>query len=323
MNNTKFKKRFAAVGAGVALAAGIGMANVANANSLLFPYFYFDSASTSLLSMSSGPGITNTAGNVHYAYFTFSGNLNNMGSSAPTCQHAFDAFGSMTPNDLVQQSIMALTPGDPFSGNLYGDKSTTVSLPLTTSEGFLVVSDVTTANTVGTTTTGATLVGQMVVADPSMNVVFSYNGISNANTTEGDFSNINATNYRLSWYPTSAATTKWFALATGNQASAIANGTAWTTSGAFSNGGFVYNRDEVPASGLSGFNMGCAQAFDRTAFMTPSQQSFTANGGVANMTFGSLGANTSGVGIVQVQVIPGVANVVMPLNPDTAGQVGF
>ena len=269
--NKQIKKSLMAVAVGAALAsAGI---TAASAASLLFPYWSTQNGTTSILSLSSGavlPAAAGKPGNIHYVW--------NYGDK---CTH-FDNYGSMTPNDLLQQFVSepAGTPA------LFGDKSTPAYFPQLTggSYGFLVVSDDQGNPATATGGTG-TLRGQMIIASAAAGIVTAYNGLENANTTEGDFSNLNATGYRLSWYPQSVAGTSWYAVATGNMNAAIVAGADWNGAAQYTNNGQVYGRDEDPYSGSMTGQFTCAASMTPNSFMNSAQIASVNNGGLVNVTF--------------------------------------
>jgi hypothetical protein len=318
MNKITFKKSLMAVAAGAALAT-VGM-SAANANSLLFPYFATQGGASSYLILRSNNALTPVAagtttnagqsgqqvsgGNIHYVWNVFQGGLTSTGG-AKTCQH-IDAYGWMTPNDVSFQEISA-----PISGMT--DSSIPALLPQLGAgvvQGFLVVSDVTVAHTPGVTTTGSvlgapasgstaltpTLEGQMIVADPTTGSLFAYNGIVGNSAAEGDFTNIAATNFGLSWYPQANAgvanfKTSYYALAVGNMSANITGQTNWTstTTGLVSS---PYNNDEVlPYSGTTPVALGCAASYPLSSMMNAAQYAVVGkSGGQADLKFTPGGA---------------------------------
>lgn len=297
--NKQIKKSLMAVAVGAALASGI---TAANAASLLFPYWSTQNGTTSILSLSTGtvaaPAL-GTLGNIHYVW--------NYGSS---CTH-FDNYGTMTSNDLLQQFV-SQPAGTPA---LFGDKSTPAYFPQLAggSYGFLVVSD--DAGSPATATGAAgTLRGQMIVASAAAGIVTAYNGLENGNTTEGDFSNLNATAYRLSWYPQSVAGTSWYAVATGNMNAAIIAGTNWNGAATYTNNGQVYGRDEDAYSGSMTGQFTCSASMTPESFMNSAQIASATNGGLVNVTFAP-GTTTAGVFTAGA---PGVGVVLTKLETTTA-----
>lgn len=343
MNKITFKKSLMAVAAGAALAT-VGM-SAANANSLLFPYFATQGGASSYLILRTNNALTpvkigtvvnagqsgqqvqpnaavaGSGGNIHYVWNIFQGGLTSAGG-AKTCQH-IDAYGWMSPNDVAFQEI-----SQPVSG--ITDSSVPALLPQLGAgvvQGFLVVSNVTAANVPGTTTAGLaagaaasgstattpTLEGQMIVADPTTGSLFAYNGIVGNNTAagstaEGDFSNITATNFGLSWYPQSNAgvasfNTSYYALAVGNMSAAITGQTNWTTttSGLVSS---PYNNDEVlPYSGTTPVTMGCAASFPLSGMMNAAQYAVVGkSGGQADLKF-TVAGGASGVVLTKIDAV--------------------
>ncbi|WP_449369657.1 hypothetical protein [Thiomonas sp.] len=346
MNNIKFKKSLMAAAAGAVLAT-VGM-SAANANSLLFPYYNFDGAGNlSYLSLQTSSGIPTTGGSapIHFVYF-----------GAPTggtykadtfCAHQQDGVGSMTPNDLVNMLVQSnpATPSDPASGNLFGDKSTTFSLTLPKAAGFMVVSNLTdsagtaAASTYGYTSSNQDLTGEMVVVNASPNMVFGYSGLTNNNTTEGNFDNITATSYNLSWYPSSAMTTQWYALAVGNQTASVATPAAWSASATL-NVANVYDRDENAFSQNVQANVGCGTTLtlgapaDATGaqLVTAANLNAITNGGLIETnangnTVALNNASTSGIVMYKVELPQFVQNAnayfTLMRNTDGLGTLGF
>lgn len=252
----QLKKSLMAVAVGAAL-VGAGV-TAANANSLLFPYYNFDSTGNfTYFSLQTSPGITTLAAGanqgkapIHFVYF--GAPTGGTYTSSSFCAHQQDGIGYMTPNDLVNMLVSSnpTTPTDPTSGNLFGDQSQTFSLTLPAAAGFAVVSNVTGlvgGATNGTTTAAQDLTGEAVVVNANPNVVFGYSALTNASADEGDFSNITAATYNLSWYPSNAMTTQWYALAVGDQYGSVVQPAPWSavSTATLTN---VYNRDEVPLS---------------------------------------------------------------------------
>jgi len=268
--NKQIKKSLMAVAVGAALAsAGV---TAANAASLLFPYWSTQNGTTSILSLSTGT-LTNGSA-LHYVW-----------NYGPSCTH-FDNYGSMTSNDLLQQFV-SQPAGTPA---LFGDKSTPAYFPQLNggSFGFLVVSDTGSTDPVGkagTTNPAGSLRGQMIVASAAAGIVTAYNGLEAGSTNEGDFSNLNATAYRLSWYPQSVAGTSWFAVATGNMGTAIGAGSNWTGSASYTNNGQVYGRDEDAYSGSMTGSFTCSASLNPASFMNSAQIASVTNGGLVNVNF--------------------------------------
>ncbi len=306
MNNRNFKKTLVAIAAGAALTS-LGMA-AANAESLLFPYWSTEAGTTSVLSLSAGANLNGTA--IHYVW--------NYGSS---CTH-FDNYGSLTANDLIQQFVTqpAGTPA------LFGDKSTPAYFPAINggSSGFLVVSD-NGGNAGGTVGPLGSLRGQMVIASASAGIVTSYSGIpQTVAANEGDFSTLNAVQYRLSWYPQSVVNpTSWFAVVTGNMSSAIQAGANWAGTATYTNGGNVYGRDEDAYSGSATGSVTCSGSLTPTSFMNSAQIASATNGGLVNVTFAPVAAtNATGVVLTKLETTTalGATNTFITPEKATSGQ---
>lgn len=297
--NKQMKKSLMAVAVGAALAAGI---TAANAESLLFPYWSTQNGTTSILSLSAGtlaPGAK-----IHYVW--------NYGSS---CTH-YDNYGALTSNDLIQQFVSAPAGTPP----LFGDKSTPAYFPPISggSYGFLVVSDI-----VGTAGTAAgnlgTLRGQMVIASASAGIVTSYSGIpQTAAGNEGNFSGLNATQYRLSWYPSSVVNpTAWYAVVTGDMSGAIAAGSNWGGTATYTNGGQVYGRDEDAYSGAVTGTVTCAGSLTPSSFMNAAQMASVTNGGLVNVTF-TPAAPATGVILTKLETTTALGGTNTFITPEKA-----
>lgn len=337
------KKNLLALSVGTVIAAA---STAASANSLLFPYFNFDSSNNlSFMSLQTSSSISQVSNNVHWVYF-----------GAPTggtytadsfCQHQQDGYGTMTPNDMVNMLVSAdpATPTDPTSGNRFGDKSKTFSLTLPAAAGFVVVSVANSSNQASTTTGAQDLTGEMVVVNANPNIVFGYSAVTSnpASTQAGDFSNINANAYNLSWYPNNAMTTQWYALAVNNQNAAIANNGNWNAISA-ANIGTVYDRDETALSQNVNPIVGCGTTLtlgapaDATGqqIVSPANQVAITNGGMARVAFNAANVPTSAqtgktlaTGVVMFKVetpkFLNNANAFFTLmrNTDGPGRLGF
>ncbi len=267
--------------------------SAANAESIIFPYWSTQNGDISVLSLSAGSDVAPNsatgkyANNIHYVW--------NYGSS---CTH-FDNYGSLTPNDLIQQFVSqaADTPA------LFGDKSTPAYFPPTTggSYGFLVVTD--NAGVAGGTMGPAgSLRGQMVIASASSGIVTAYSGIPapvatiggpNTPRPEGDFRPhigggpyaYHLVDYRLSWYPQSAVNTSWFAVVLGDMSYTIQHGLDWIGAAQYTTNGGVYGRDEDAYSGTTTGQFTCSTLLTPSSFMNSAQMSSVSNGGLANVTF--------------------------------------
>lgn len=265
-----FQKTLIAAAAGVALMSAVG---TASANSLLFPYFTTSTKAQSILSLSAaangtalgaGPGsFAAPAIRLHYVY-----------NYGPTCVH-YDANGGMTPNDILSHSIAATTAGG--VGKVVGtDASTPVYFPLADQTGFLVVTN--------TTGGAATLRGSMAIVDTESGLVVSYPGIDNALDTtvagnEGNFSAITDRNFVLTSMPSALVTTNWFGVSVGDMNGVITTGNNWRGAFFMSNGGFVWNNDEVPYSGETSTAFVCQGTFSAAQLMTSAQNAAVGTNG--------------------------------------------
>jgi len=281
-----FQKTLIAASVGIVMLSAAG---TASANSLLFPYFTTTTGAQSVLSLSMGTTTTNAAESLHYVY-----------NYGPSCIH-FDAVGKMTPNDLLQHSVASTAAGG-FGKAVAADASTPVYFPLPNMQGFLVVSN--------TTTASQQISGDMAIIDPTTGLSISYAGITgnNPNTTagngEGDFSNIyyggatvnpalpnpiaqrtDALNFNLSFYSSSIVTTSWYAVVAGNMGPAITAGANWLGQVTLTNNGGVYNNDESLLSGTVTKTIVCAGTVLPTDLMTAAQVAAVGpNGGLIHAT---------------------------------------
>ena len=273
-----FQKTLIAVAAGAALMSAVG---TASANSLLFPYFKVGAGVQSVLSLSNA-GSTAATEDVHYSY--------GVGS---TCAH-YDTWGKLTANDIISHSIAA-----PANGGVAvipsNDTSTPGYLAQTDTEGFLVVSNVSTASV-------NALRGSLAVIEAASTGLFvSYAGIDNGlstvsavpgkysnvasgNANEGNFSlavlnavgagpAVAALNFPLTWMPTATVTTTWWALPIGDM-NAFTRGAVQTWAGTFAlNNGQnnVWDNEENYRSGTKNVAAGCMQSFAVKDLMTAGQ----------------------------------------------------
>jgi len=285
-----FQKTLIAAAAGVALMSAVG---TANANSLLFPYFTTTTGAQSVLTLSNaGVSVAAATQNLHYVY--------NYGTA---CVH-YDANGSMTANDVLSHSIAATTAGG-FGKTASTDTSTPVYFPLAGQTGFLVVSSTTTAST-------DALRGSMAIVDPSTGLSVSYEGVDNVLATngasEGDYSAITDSTFRLNSLPSAAVTTSFFGVVVGNMNAAIAAGANWGPKATFTTTGTgVWNNDEVLFSGVTTKAITCAGSFAATDLMTTAQQAAVGtNGSLVKATSTYTGAVApalgTGTGVVVVEV---------------------
>lgn len=276
------KKTLIAASVGALMLAAAG---TASANSLLFPYFTTAAGAQSVLSLSNtgagtAVGSFSGAGStpVHYVY--------NYGAS---CTH-YDANGSLSVNDTLSHSIAAPAAGG-FGLAIGSDKSVPVYFPLANQTGFLVVSsDVVKAGTTSTTPNTAALRGSMAIVDPATGLVVSYPGISNDITgggtiLEGEFSAIKDLTFALTALPSAFVTTSWYGNVVGNMNPAIVAGDDWKAAVSFSNGGNVWNNDEVSYSGTVTKTLNCAGTITPTDLVTSAQGAAVGpNGGLIKLT---------------------------------------
>ena len=283
-----FQKTLIAAAAGVALMSAVG---TASANSLLFPYFTTATGAQSVLSL------TNTTGNtqsLHYVY--------NYGAA---CTH-FDAYGSMTQNDILTHSVAATSAGG-FGMAVSGDTSLPVHFPLKDQTGFLVVS----TKSAGSTAQG--LQGSMAIVDPASGLVVSYPGISNGLATdvaanEGNFAAITDVNFALATLPAAIVSTSWYGVVAGDMSAAIAAGADWTASTTFNNNGNVYNNDEVPFSGTVTKKITCAGTIVAKDLMTAAQDAAVGtNGGLVKATAGTFTGGGTGAVMMKMQTVQAAA----------------
>jgi hypothetical protein len=265
MNNIKFKKSLMAAAAGAVLAT-VGM-SAANANSLLFPYWTTNNGAQSALSLSTDSSArATTKDDLHFVY-----------NYGPSCTH-YDLHGSMTPNDLLQQSVASPAAGG-FGMAVATDTSKPAYFPLANQTGFLVVTD-----KVSTSTTAIS--GDMAIVDPTTGLVAAYSAVSNvANTAvagaEGNFSAVTQTSFGLAFYPQNLVQTSWYSIIMGNMSAAITGGRDWTATATVSNSGNVYNNDEAPFSGTTTKTVTCSGNVAATDLMTTAQSAAVGtNGGL-------------------------------------------
>ena len=297
------KKTLIAASVGALMLAAAG---TASANSLLFPFFTTAGGASSSVSISGGPAIA-AAETLHYVY--------NYADSKNTCTH-YDGNGSITPNDLMQHSIAAPAFGG-FGLAAPTDKSKPFYLPVGNTQGFLKISNKSTAGT-------AAISGDMLLVDPSTNLVFSYPGISNALDTvpaaaEGNFSAaaFQDSKFNLSFYPQGAVATSWYGLVVGNMSGAIAAAAPWNAQAVVSSGGTVYDNDENAYSGKNDVTINCLGNFKAADLMTGAQYAAVGNnGGLVHgtATFPAVvpAANT-GTGLFLYKIQIATAAVAAPL----------
>lgn len=290
----------ASVGALMLVAAG-----TASANSLLFPYFTTVGGAQSVLSLSN-TGAAPATQAVHYVY--------NYGSA---CTH-YDASGSLTANDILSHSIAAPAAGG-FGKVVGSDTSTGVYFPLAGQTGFLVVSSKTT-NAVDA------LRGSMAIVDPASGLVVSYAGIDNALDTnaangEGNFSGITDLNFPLTTMPAATVSTSWYGVVVGDMSGAIGAGLNWGPGVSFSNGGNVYNNDEVAYSGTATKAITCSGPFVAADLATSAQAAAVgANGGLVKARGTAVAAVLPAVGTATGAVLMKMQTVQAAVGAPFAGK---
>ncbi len=296
----------------------LAAAGTASANTLLFPFFTTKGGSVSSVSISGNSGITGAnatpgqplaAGfsgeDLHYVY-----NYADPKAGGNVCTH-FDQFGKITANDLLQHSVSDPSVGG-FGKASPSDGSLPVYLNVANTQGFLTVTNITKAGIKGIT-------GDMLLVDPTTNLIFSYAGLSNnldtsgANTAanEGNFNvaGFFDTNFNLSLYPAGAVSTTWYGLVTGDMSNAISTKSNWDAVATLSNGGNVYDNDENPSSGLTSKKISCLGNFAAADLTSTAQLSTLAPRGGLIHADASFGAGTFGGGAGTQ--IPGAATGVL------------
>ena len=274
-----FKKTLVAVAAGAALLTGV---TNSSANSLLFPYFTTANGAQSALAIYSN-SVTAAGETLHYVY--------NYGDS---CTH-YDGNGKVTANDVLQHSVAAPAAGG-YGKAVGSDTSTPFYMPLANSYGFLTVTSTTTTGT-------ATISGDMAIVDPGTGLVTAYAGISNGAAGEGDFSGITDTRFNLGFYGTGMVDTSWYGVVVGNMNGAITANRNWTATATISNGGTVYDNDEVPYSGTMTKKLTCAGKIAPADLMTSAQQaSVGPNGGLIHATVTPGGGVDTATGVVLTKI---------------------
>lgn len=283
MKNMKMKKIVASIGAAIALAS---VAQIAQADSLLFPVYKVGNGVFSFVSLNTIPG----APNVHYVWNAKTPDASGAIKNSDACVHE-DAFGKLTPFDLIQHTVEA--PGMAGGSMLdlqsvFGDTSTPAYSLVAPSLGFLTVTNGSVAE--------SDFFGQMVLVDAVSGVVTAYKGMNNpATSAEGTFNSVltSKTLFNTTWYPTTEAGSKlgtsgvdtsWYATVTGTGMQS----TAWQGSGTFQNAlasGNVYNRDEGIRSGTKPAPLKCFGLLKRADFMTTAQVNHTVNGGISYLRF--------------------------------------
>lgn len=280
----KMKALSFAIGAVMA----IGSTQV-QSDELLFPYFKSGNGAYSFLSMQSFFTLPTLGGltaltddkPIHYV-------VNYDDAVQGACTH-FDFFGSMTDNDMIQQTVNNPAFSTLDLPALFGDASTAnYLLSAGETEGFVMVADL---------SPEASFFGQMIVVDTVLGTVAAYKGINdilnfnNVNvlppvptlqpTVQGNFNTLGFTTHlthMFSWYPEWAVDTSWFVLVTGTDMGRAAGWDGRTQ--LFPVVGAVWDRDENPISGQRTRNIQCYATIDRTDFLNGAQQLATVDGGL-------------------------------------------
>jgi hypothetical protein len=272
-----FQKTLIAAAAGVALMSAVG---TASANSLLFPYFKVGAGVQSVVSLSNA-GTASATEDVHYSY-----------GVGAACAH-YDTWGKLTANDIISHSVAA-----PSIGGVgvipANDTSVPGYLPQNETEGFLIVSNVTTASV-------NALRGSLAVIEAASTGTFlsfpgidnglstiavggKYSNVLNANANEGNFNlatlnavgagpAVAALNFPLTWLPTGTVTTTWKTLPIGNM-NAFTTGAAqkWDANfGVLNLQNNVWNNDETFVSGSQPAGGGCLGTFTSGNLLTAGQ----------------------------------------------------
>lgn len=269
----------------------LAAAGTASANSLLFPFFTTKggsvssvsiSGNTTVLGVNPAPGSPLPAGfvgeNLHYVY-----NYADPAVGGNVCAH-FDQNGTITANDLLQHSVTDPAAGG-FGKASPSDGSRPVYLNVANTQGFMTVTNTSSAGT-------RAISGDMLLVDPTTNLIFSYAGISNGldTTVAGNEGNFAAAafqdaNFNLSLYPVGAVNTTWYGLVTGDMSGAIAAGANWDAQARLANNGFVYDNDENPSSGVAGKRISCLGNFSAADLASTAQISTLApRGGLIHAT---------------------------------------
>jgi hypothetical protein len=310
MKNVNVKKVVLAVGAAVALSAGVMQS--AQADSIFFPYYKVGNGAYSFLSLHQEAG---TAATFNQSIHIWQWKLD-ASNKTSACVHE-DAYGKTSPWDLIQQTVespdKAMVPG----GNgvdlktMFADGSTPNYSLQSPAQGFLTVSN--------NTAVEDDIRGQMIVIDTVSGMVAAYKGFNNpvaqAERTWNSIFTSHAS-YDMTWYPTTESgsklgaagvNTSWFVSVTGQDVT----DTNWAGAVTLTNGflsGNVYDRDENPRSGFPSLLVRCFAEVQRSDVMTSTQVTHTVNGGftwqVATPTgaSGVIGDGTNSTGILMTKV---------------------
>lgn len=310
----KKKSLVVAIGAGMM----VGMASMAQADSILFPYFKSGGGAFSLVTMFNAAGTggfpidwaPSTNSLLHYTWmYRNQGANGTLGTGA--CAHS-DLWGTMTQMDLVLQEVTNRINAP----SLLGDKSNVKYLQYTAnpSEGFMIVSNHDAAD-VGQNED--TLFGSMMIVDTTTadDFTWSYNALNNpavhTKAFDGDFSSAwtSYTSFDMTWYPTAYVDTKWRMTVTGSNMLVGPYAEWGTLVNGFSLGGgygLVWNNDEVPMSGGATGSVTCMGDVALSALLDPAQTTHAANGGYMWTVWvnglGAPGKNTGTIWIMIVEV---------------------
>jgi hypothetical protein len=313
----KKKTLAAAMSLGALMAAG-----QVQADSILFPFYQSGNGATSFLTLSSDiPSV------LHYIW-------------NPSCTHE-DGLGFMTPQDLIQQTVLDPTISGLDLPAAWNDQSL-VNYSLTAgATGFMQVSNYNDLNADGlpqlnevytlipyaNSAPEYTLRGQLVVVNNTTGLVYGYKGLNNPSAADTDANGVpdgmqanrwdsiftSHLTWDLTWYPRDVVTTSWYVLVTGD---GLDNTLGWGGVANFVNlTNQVWNRDEQPRSGPASVRVTCNAQIPLTALLTTGQQEWTAQGGY--MWEGSLPDLTTGATGALAWKIEQVGNVQV-IGPDNA-----
>jgi hypothetical protein len=263
--------------AAMSLGMAFGAAQV-QADSLLFPFYQTGNGVWTFLTLH-----TDLASVTHYIW-----NYDDLTTPATECIHE-DAFGLMTPLDLVQQTVAHPSLSGLDLPAAFGDASVANYSLVSPAEGFMMISDQIPVE--------STIRGQAIVFDSNNNLLSAYKGLNNpASTNIGTWNSIftSKSSFDMTWYPINVVTTSWYVLVTGINMDNIFNWAGQAT--LFNVFGFVFDRDENPRSGNVLKTITCHEVIDRTDIMTAAQLTHSVNGGYVwegvapNLVTGATGA---------------------------------
>jgi len=202
MKNVNVKKVVLAVGAAVALSAGVMQS--AQADSIFFPYYKVGNGAYSFLALHQEAGTNTFTQTIHYIWQW----KNDASNKTSACVHE-DAYGKMSAWDLIQQTVespdKAMVPG----GNgvdldtMFADGSFPNYSLNSPTQGFLTVSNGTAAE--------SDIRGQMIVIDTVSGMVAAYKGFNNpVATAENTWNSVftSHASYDMTWYPSTESGSK-------------------------------------------------------------------------------------------------------------------